>query len=100
MQIHKKMNQIEKLWKEIQEMPFPSNMQSKDIDGINPYEIASLATDCISSYFDSDQELERDKKEKLKECMEDLRSLNPKLRGDAQVYFGKLYRLCDLVYKP
>ena len=89
---------MEKLWHEFQLLPYPSDMVGKEIEGINPSEVDKLATGCIRSYLKDGKSLDTNTKAILKQCMTDLRRLNPKLGGNAQVYFGKLYRLCDLVY--
>ena len=36
-------------------------------------------------------------RQELSHCRDELQRLNPQMHGRAQVYFGKLYRLCDVV---
>ena len=91
------MREIEKLWAAFEKIPFPSNLAGEEIDGVDPVSIDKFATGCIRAFLTSGK-LDESKKEILNKCMSELRKLNPKLVGDSQVYFGKLYRLCDLVY--
>ena len=91
------MKEIAKLWAEFNKIPFPRNLTGEEIEGIDPVSVDTYAAGCISSFI-AGEKIDKDKKEILKECMSEMRILNPKLVGESQVYFGKLYRLCDLVY--
>ena len=89
---------MEKHWQEFKLLPFPRELAGKTIAGVNPERVEQLAADCIRSFLEGGRTLDARHREILVKCMTDLRKLNPILDGDAQVYFGKLYRLCDLVY--
>jgi len=91
------MKELEKLWTEFKEISFPSSLAGEKIEGIDPVSVDTFSAGCISSFLASGM-LDEEKKKTLKECMSELRILNPKLVGESQVYFGKLYRLCELVY--
>ncbi len=92
------MNSIEEMLDDLKLMPFPSELGGKKFDGIDPTDVNRLALNCINLFLQSGS-LDSNNKENLNKTMSELRILNPKLVGDAQVYFGKLYRLCDLVYE-
>ena len=92
------MNDVKQLWNEFQKTPFPSELAGPEIYGIDPVEIDAFAAGCISSFIDNGGLLEAEKKKILNNCMSELKRINPTLVADSQVYFGKLYRLCDIVY--
>ena len=92
------MNDIKQLWEEHQKSPFPNEMNDKKINDTDVVEINAIASGCISSFIESGGSLDPNRKIILNNCMSMLKELNPTLVGNAQVYFGKLYRLCDLVH--
>lgn len=67
-----------------------------EVSGLDPVSIDTVASCCIESYVKNGH-ISHEQKLVLDRCLSQMRALNPKLVGDAQVYFGKLYRLCDLV---
>ncbi|MEQ6340934.1 MAG: hypothetical protein M3A44_04590 [Gammaproteobacteria bacterium] len=91
------MNDIKQLWHEWKQLPFPAAVAGKMIEGRAPEEISATASCCISVYLDANGALDAEHAGMLRKCMSDMQIVNPKCVGDSQVYFGKLYRLCDLV---
>lgn len=88
------MNDVKTLWDELKSTPCPASdsHQSK----LN--EVDRSVAGCVQVYISNGGVLAAGQKATLGRCMQTLREINPGLNGDAQVYFGKLYRLCDLVY--
>ena len=91
------MNDIKQLWHEWKKLPFPATVAGKKIEGFDPAEIAANASRCINAFFDANGALDAEHAGMLRACMSDMQIVNQKCVGDDQVYFGKLYRLCDLV---
>lgn len=92
------MNDVNQLWVAFQKTPIPEIVAGQEGREISLIEVDTLAEGCISSFIKNAGMLDIEKKNTLGNCLSVLRKLNPTLVGDAQVYFGKLYRLCDLVY--
>lgn len=96
------MNDIKQLWTELRKLPLPANASANNVTNINPETLRAHASQIISAYLETDG-LETDGALKsaqlaqLNDCVLKLKQLNPTLIGDAQVYFGKLYRICDLL---
>lgn len=91
------MNDVKQLWREWKQLPFPAAVAGKKIEGLAPEEISATASRCIGTFLDANGELGAEHTGMLRKCMSDMQIVNPKCVGDTQVYFGKLYRLCDLV---
>ena len=91
------MKAVEQLWADLQKCPFPRGMAGQ-VAGVRPTQLNVLATGCVRAFLANGGRLDVGEKATLGRCLSDLRRLNPELAGEEQVYFGKLYRVCDLVY--
>ncbi len=91
------MSDIKQLWHEWKKLPFPAAVTGKKIESFDLGELSATASRCVSTFLDANGTLDAEHAGMLKKCMSDMQTVNPKCVGDAQVYFGKLYRLCDLV---
>ena len=91
------MKNIQHLWAELSAASLPSNLSNVAINGIDPCLINRQAADCIRTFLGHNGTLDPAHKQTLSQCLSDMEILNPTLVGEAQVYFGKLYRLCDLI---
>lgn len=87
------MTTIEAQWQEFRQTPFPKDMHGNTIAGINPTELNAVIAACMDAYTSGAGIAKAD----VQKHLAALQILNPNLTGDAQVYFGKLYRLLDLV---
>jgi hypothetical protein len=55
------MKEIEKLWVEFGNTPFPSNLAGEELEGIDPVSVDTFAAGCISSFIASGR-LDKEKK--------------------------------------
>jgi len=92
------MNSIENILNDLKLMQFPDEIADIKSNDLDPVAVNKLAFACAHAFLKKGQ-LNSADKNNLDRCLSDLRILNPKLVGGAQVYFGKLYRLCDVVYQ-
>lgn len=91
------MNDIKQLWAEVRKLPLPANASVNNVTHIDPDTLRAHASQIISAYLETDGALNSAQRAQLNLCVANLKTLNPTLLGDAQVYFGKLYRICDLL---
>lgn len=92
------MTDIKALWDDLQRQPLPGNLAQVAGGKTDAEGLARRAQECVRAFMAADA-LDNGKRRQLEQCLAEMRSINPKLVGEAQVYFGKLYRLCDLVYE-
>ncbi|MDH5324436.1 MAG: hypothetical protein OEZ68_04015 [Gammaproteobacteria bacterium] len=84
------MTAIEQLWQTLNSTTKPVLLPQ------NIEQTRRQAEECIQQYLRRGG-LSRNMRATLQHCIEQMRQFNPTLQGEAQVYFGLLYRLCDLL---
>ena len=84
------------IWNELQQAPAINNSK-QSIDGVNLQQLAQELTSILQFLLSAAQQPEIQLLAKLKQLSTQLPSIIPKLSGEQQVYFAKLYRICDLV---
>ena len=84
------------IWNELQQAPAINNSR-QSIDGVNLQQLAQELTSILQFLLSAAQQPEIQLLAKLKQLSTPLPSIIPKLSGEQQVYFAKLYRICDLV---
>ena len=87
---------IEYLWDEFCEKPFPQNLAGKEFHGICVTTIDSFAAGCVSVFVDRGN-LDPERRRVLENCLEDLDKVMPELQGPGEEYFQKLHELCSSV---
>lgn len=85
------MTRIDAVWQEVNNTPFPVNVLADAVA------LDLRAKHCVDAFLTGGGALTGRERRKLDACLVEMRQMNPNLVGDAQVYFGKLYRLCSLM---
>lgn len=88
---------INEIWTAWRNLPFPSDLQEEHFAGVNFNKLLDDAVCSIEAFLENHGQLNQQEMRQLEKCRAELKKINPAMVGEAQVYFGKLYRLCDLV---
>jgi len=91
------MNEINKLWKEFQNIPFPKDLAGEEIDGVDLMSIDTFAASCISTYIENRGKLDNHRHAVLRECMSDLDKVINKIREEGEESFSLLYKLGTMI---
>jgi len=90
------MNDIKQMWNELQNT-FPAEATELNINGIALKKTNRLACDCINEFIFNHGKLTTETIKMLSPCKVELQKVIPHIKGETQVYFAKLYRLCDVI---
>jgi len=90
------MNDIKQMWSELQKS-FPTQATELNINGIDLTGTHRVACDCINEFIRNSGKLDPETIRMLHPCKAELQKAIPHIKGETQVYFAKLYRLCDLL---
>ncbi len=90
------MNDIKQMWSELQNT-LPTEATELNIGGIDLTGTYRFACDCINEFIRNDGKLEAETITMLPPCKAELQKVMPHIKGETQVYFAKLYRLCDVI---
>jgi len=85
------MTKIDAVWQEVSNTPFPVNILADAVA------LDVRAKHCVDAFLTGGGALTGKERRVLQSCLKEMQTMNPSLVGDAQVYFGKLYRLCSLM---
>lgn len=85
------MTKIDAVWQDVNNTPFPTNVLADAVA------LDVRAKHCVDAFLSGGGALKAKERQALQACLLEMRKMNPSLVGDAQVYFGKLYRLCSLM---
>ena len=90
------MKAITDLWDSLQSCKVPVPLP--DTPGMDAAQLIEQATRCVRYYLQNNS-LDKVHENTLQQCLHALREVNPGLQGQAQLYFGLLYRLCDVLWQ-
>ena len=91
------LSMVKQLWADFQKLPFPHDIKSRSEAYVDMGRLNTTARQCIQQYVEKNGEIDIATRQLLKNCLDDMSTRNHGLTGDAQVYFGVLYRICDLI---
>jgi hypothetical protein len=92
------LKQTRTLWNEFKKMPFPDGYAGKDVNGICVTSLDTFAAGCISAYT-SNGNLDRNRIQVLKSCLDDLDLILPELSEHPKKYFLSLKQICVEIIK-
>ena len=86
------MNAIEKIWTDLNKLVPPTGER----EGVDLTLLGSSSLSCVGTFLESGT-LNTQQQQTLQRNLGQMRQLNPKLTGEHQLYFGLLYRVCEIV---
>ncbi len=89
---------LSELWAEHCKEKFPRGYGGKDVSGVCVTSIDSYVSGCVSSYLKhKEKRVKVEQYQRLQKCGMDLEKILLCTTGDANKYFSRLYRMCNLV---
>ena len=83
-------SEIEIMWNEWKDIPFPSDYAGEDVEGICLVSLDTFAAGCIDTFVSRKGSLDAQRISTLKKCEKELEIISNKLEGNAKLYFEQL----------
>src|SRR5438128_610250 len=90
-------DEIEKLWLEFHNLPFPSELVTEDVKGVCIISLDTFTAGCIDTFISRKGHLDKKRKSTLNECQKELEIVIENLEGQAKTYFEKLSYLVSKI---
>ncbi|HQU83007.1 MAG TPA: hypothetical protein PKY59_07785 [Pyrinomonadaceae bacterium] len=90
-------DEVEKLWLEFYQLPFPAGFVGEEIKGICVTTLDTFTAGCIDTFVSEKGQLEKKKKLILIECQKELEIVVENLMGEGKKYFESLLILANKI---
>ncbi len=88
--------EVENLWHEFYELPFPSGLAEEKIKGIDLYSLDTFTAGCIDTFI-VEKTLDKNRIKILENCQKELEIVVKYVNEEAKNYFNKLLYLTNQV---
>ena len=90
--------EIEKLWNEFRQIPFPANLVETE-KGVDLVNLDTFTAGYIDTFIDNKGSLDKKRKKLLENCRKDIHTEINYLEDEAKIYFEKLLNLYDKIIR-
>ena len=93
------LDEVEKLWLEFYELPFPVGLAGEEINGICVTTLDTFTAGCIDTFVSKKGKLDTKRISILVQCQKELRTIVENIDGENGKYFEKLLGLTSLILR-
>jgi hypothetical protein len=91
------MSELERLWREHLEAPYPNGYRGEEVEGIDLVELDAAIAGCVSTYLAEAGHLDLQRTDVLRDCCWEAHLVVSKLPSPARDYFARLERMSTIV---
>lgn len=85
------------MWNDLQTSPYPESLITDTVKGFNLVAMNKNLSGCVKTYINTGGILDHHQWQSFNQHTDNLQQVIPQLNGNEQVYYAKLYRLCDVI---